>query len=376
MHDPALNDLIGAIYDAVIDPSRWHSVINEIRQRYNFEIAMLSALKLTSGTPLIHVSTNVPADYERIAPSYNDDIIRMWGGPEGIAKLMVEEPILTTDVLRPADYENNRYYLEWCKPQGLEDQVVIQLSMDDTMVANLGLGRHVSKLPVTEKEMADLRILAPHLRRAVLISNLLDGAMGKVETFEAALSAMNSGAVIVDGNLRILHANVAARRMLESGDPIRDDEGRLELPAELVAGQLETAVSAADGPEVDLRRRGIGIPTRTKSGVPLVVHVMPLKRRHARSGLQLAAAAAVFISETAARAPMPIDAVSLLFELTPAEARIFELIAGGRTKRQIAEALSVAETTVKTHLANLYSKTDRHSRAELVRLAGELGVVA
>jgi len=53
---------------------------------------------------------------------------------------------------------------------------------------------------------------------------------------------------------------------------------------------------------------------------------------------------------------------------------VFELIAIGRSIKQIAEELFVAQTTVKTHLASLYSKTDRHRRADLVRLASELGV--
>ena len=118
----------------------------------------------------------------------------------------------------------------------------------------------------------------------------------------------------------------------------------------------------------------MGIPARRHDGVPLVVHVLPLRQRKARSGIELAAVAAVFVSETGARTPLPIDAASMLFELTPAEARVFELIAGGSSTRDIAAALSVAATTVKTHLASLYNKTDRHGRADLVRLAGELGV--
>ncbi len=376
MLDESLNELIGSIYDAVIDPARWHGVIDEIRRRYNFEIAMLSAISLSSGTSLIHVSANVPEAFERSVLSYDSDIIALWGGPAQIAKIMVEEPILTTDVLEPSNWEANRFYREWCKPQGLEDQVVIQLSIDSTMLANLGLGRHASKLPVTEDEMSALRIIAPHLRRAVLISHLLDGATSRADTFEAALSAMSSGAVIVGEDMRILHANAAGRTMLDAGDPIRSSAGKLELPVELVPGQLEGAIRATTGPEADLRRRGMGIPTRRRDGAPLVIHVLPLARRSDRSGLQLSAAAAVFVSETGAHAPLPIDAVSMLFELTPAEARVFELLAAGQSGPQIAAVLLVAETTVKTHLASLYSKTNTHRRSDLVRLASELGVRA
>jgi DNA-binding CsgD family transcriptional regulator len=374
MLDASLNDLIGEIYDAVLDPGLWNAVVDKIRSRYNFEIAMLTAIRFNEPTPLVYASSNVPEVYERSVGGYNEDIVELWGGPEKIASLMVEEPILTTDVLDKATWPANRFYQEWAHPQGLEEQVVIALSSDETMIANLALGRHYSTLPVKEDEMKALRIIAPHLRRAVLISNLLDGATSRAETFEAALSAMTSGAVIVDRDMAILHANTVARAMIDDGDPIRDNEGHLELPVELVPGQLAAAIRSAADAEAEMGRRGMGIPTRRRDGVPLVIHVMPLKQRAARSGVKLSAVAAVFVSETGARVPLPIDAVSMLFELTPAEARVFELIALGSSIGQIAGALSVAQTTIKTHLASLYSKTDRHRRADLVRLAGELGV--
>lgn len=374
MLDASLNDIIGAIYDAVIDPTRWNAVINEIRERYNFQIAMLSVIQLATGAPLIYASSNVPEEYERTVALYGEDVVELWGGPERMASLMLEEPILTTDVVDHATWPANRFYREWVAPQGLEEQVVIALSWDQTAIANLALGRHYSKLPVTEDEMAALRIIAPHLRRAVLISNLLNGATSRADTFEAALSAMTSGAVIVDREMRILHANAVARRMLDESEPIEDDAGRLRLPVELVPGQLEAAVRAAAETESEMGRRGMGIPTRRRDGAPLVIHVMPLEHRSERSGVSLSAVAAVFVSETGARTPLPIDAVSMLFDLTPAEARVFELIAIGRSIKQIAEELFVAQTTVKTHLASLYSKTDRHRRADLVRLASELGV--
>lgn len=50
--------------------------------------------------------------------------------------------------------------------------------------------------------------------------------------------------------------------------------------------------------------------------------------------------------------------------LTVREREVLRALAGGRTNREIAERLFVTEATVKTHLANLYSKlgaTDRHA---------------
>jgi DNA-binding CsgD family transcriptional regulator len=53
--------------------------------------------------------------------------------------------------------------------------------------------------------------------------------------------------------------------------------------------------------------------------------------------------------------------------LTPAEARVAELVAAGRTNRQAAEALFVTPKAVEYHLANAYRKLGISGRGELGR---------
>jgi DNA-binding NarL/FixJ family response regulator len=49
------------------------------------------------------------------------------------------------------------------------------------------------------------------------------------------------------------------------------------------------------------------------------------------------------------------------------EREVAELIAGGRTNRQIASALFVSERTVETHVSNIFGKLGIASRAEIAR---------
>jgi DNA-binding CsgD family transcriptional regulator len=57
--------------------------------------------------------------------------------------------------------------------------------------------------------------------------------------------------------------------------------------------------------------------------------------------------------------------------LTPTERRLAELVAEGRSNKEIAAALSVTPKTVGTTLSRLYAKVGVHSRTELIRrLAG------
>jgi DNA-binding CsgD family transcriptional regulator len=53
--------------------------------------------------------------------------------------------------------------------------------------------------------------------------------------------------------------------------------------------------------------------------------------------------------------------------LSPAERRVAELVANGRTNREVAAALVLGERTVETHLTHIYAKLGVRSRTELAR---------
>ena len=57
--------------------------------------------------------------------------------------------------------------------------------------------------------------------------------------------------------------------------------------------------------------------------------------------------------------------------LTPTEARVANLAAGGQSTPEIAQTLFVTPKTVETHLAHTYQKLDIHTRAELARALSE-----
>jgi non-specific serine/threonine protein kinase len=52
------------------------------------------------------------------------------------------------------------------------------------------------------------------------------------------------------------------------------------------------------------------------------------------------------------------------------------LVARGRTNRQIAEQLFIAERTVDTHVEHIRDKLDVHSRAEIAAWVTEYGRTA
>jgi len=211
--------------------------------------------------------------------------------------------------------------------------------------------------------------LGTHPSGSAAIGYMLESGLAAASAFEAALDATRSGVVLVDSNSSIVHANAAARAMLDAGNPLTINAGKLGLVGELTPGRLEAAIEAAAAGEARLGRRGLAIPGIRREGLPFTARVMPLGNRTSLPGRAIAA---VFIAGKGDDADIEIEAVSGLYALTPTEARVFELIVKGHTSKEISAALSIAASTLKTHTLRLFDKTGRHRRSELVRLAAEV----
>ena len=82
------------------------------------------------------------------------------------------------------------------------------------------------------------------------------------------------------------------------------------------------------------------------------------------------------VHEPSGRATIDVEsldaALKALEAVSPEHATIVELrFSLGLTVEETAEALGIAETTVKTHLGRLYTKTGARRHADLVKLIAE-----
>ena len=61
--------------------------------------------------------------------------------------------------------------------------------------------------------------------------------------------------------------------------------------------------------------------------------------------------------------------------LSEREREVLSLLAAGQSNREIAHELYVAQSTVKTHVKNIYRKLDTHNRAQALARASELSLI-
>jgi DNA-binding NarL/FixJ family response regulator len=62
--------------------------------------------------------------------------------------------------------------------------------------------------------------------------------------------------------------------------------------------------------------------------------------------------------------------------LSDREREVFQLVAEGRSNKEVAELLSISAATVETHRARILQKLDVHNAAELVLYAVRRGVIS
>jgi DNA-binding CsgD family transcriptional regulator len=157
--------------------------------------------------------------------------------------------------------------------------------------------------------------------------------------------------------------------MLAEGSLLRAAGGKL-LPRDPSAEQALNEVCAmAERGDAAVGVKGIAMSLTARDGERHVAHVLPLTSgARRRAGASYAAAAAVFVHKAAMDSPPPQAVVAKLYKLTPTEQRVLLGIVQVGGVPEVAEALGIAESTVRTHLHQLFAKTDTKRQADLVEL--------
>ncbi len=217
-----------------------------------------------------------------------------------------------------------------------------------------------------------MRLLIPHLRRAVTISNVLDVQAIEKARMAETLDALKLGVVLANEDSRILHANRAAEAMMREGGPLRDRGGVLRAEGGAASLEIRSAIKQAARNESGIGKTGLAVRLTEEEGeAPVVAHVLPLAGSEVRSRLEPAAVAAVFVNPKVDDAASA-QAVAATYGLTPAETRVLTRVLTGNTVAEAAADLGIAPTTARTHLDSIFAKTGVSRQSELIRLAAQV----
>jgi DNA-binding CsgD family transcriptional regulator len=132
---------------------------------------------------------------------------------------------------------------------------------------------------------------------------------------------------------------------------------------------MSNAIAEAIADEAEKPASGIMLALPDREGAGLVATILPLTRGK-RQNLcgAFAATVAIFVQDPIVVPPFPGEAFAKLHGLTGGELRVLLAMAPGLGVKEAAEVLGIGETTAKTHLQRIYSKTGTAKQTELMHL--------
>lgn len=361
-----LSDLIGGIYDAALEPSHWPMVLGDAAKFVGGPSAALFSKDASSKTGVVAYDCGVDDHYRQI---YFEHYIKLDPATTGHFFANIDEPVATADLMPYEEFLQSRFYLEWARPQGLVDFVASVLDKSATSAAMFGVFRHESNGVVDDDARRRMRLVVPHIRRSVLVGRLIDLRSAEAQTFSGVLDSLSAGMFLVDGAGRIVHANAAGHMMLTAGDPLRSLHGKFCASDSLAEKTFQEVFALAGKGDAAVGVQGIAVPLADRNRGRHVAHILPLSSgARSKAGAAYRAVAAVFVREAALDTVSPPELVAKAFKLTPSELRILLAIVEVGGVPEVAVALGIAESTVKTHLGRLYEKTGAKRQADLVKI--------
>ncbi len=359
--------LIAEIYDAALDPSLWVDVLAKIA---HFVGGSAATLFTGSAAKKSVYDYGIDTHYRQL---YFDHYINPDPATTGRFSADIDEPAAISDIIPYHEFLTTRFYREWAQPQGLVDFVICVLDKSTTNPAMIRVFRHQRDGAVDDQARRHMRLIGPHVRRSVLVGRLIDLETAETATYADVLDSIGAGVFLVDAGARIIHANIAGQVILKAGDFLRAVDGRLAAGDSAANKTLRGSFAAAGSGDGAVGIKGIAVPLITRAGEHYVAQVLPLQVLPLTSSKRLCASiirpavAALFVHKAALQAPTLPKTIARSYGLTPAELRVLLAIVELGGVPEVARALGLAASTVRTHILRLYKKTGAGREADLVK---------
>jgi DNA-binding CsgD family transcriptional regulator len=358
-------DLINRIYVAADDQSMWPDFLEHLAGTLRCAATNLFVqdLRNPSGTASATFNTDPTFQHSYTAHYGKVNIFLIRG-----QSLLKPGKVWFSDELCP-DMESHRteFFNDWVLPQGHGHGLLGVVFNDRSLVGNVGAIRDRRRKHFEAEDRQLLRILMPHLQRAVELQRRINQLEKlQAETAEA-LDHWTTAVFLVDESGRVLLANRSAEELLKNHDGLILEHDTLHGNTSNETGALHTAIRESSRPKLldGICHRTLSV-CRASGKRPLSIFVAPSRRRELFFDAK--GAAFVFVSD-----PESVDApcceiLQCLYGLTPAEANVAALLAEGKDVRDIADEVSVRDNTVRVQLKTIFEKTGTKRQAELVKL--------
>jgi DNA-binding CsgD family transcriptional regulator len=354
--------LIGDIYDTTFDQALWSETLQRI---VDYTGAHSSGLVTKSSSDVVRVTHHVGCK-----PHFLQTYLDHYGqfDPTHAIRLFDVGKIHSTEDWVPIEeFRKGQFYQEWARPQRLEDAASVLLENNADGFSYFCLMKSGGLVDDDLRRM--LVPIVPHLLRAVLIGQILHQQTRIASPIEHTLDELRAAMFLLDGTGSITHTNQSGKDILERKDFLRNEQGRLVAIDPQLNRILREAAAASILGDGATRSESIALPFIAQDGERFVGHLLPLTAgRRRKTGIAYDATAVLFVTRASLDSMAASDLIKKIFKLTPAEARVLLAVVELGSVAETSRNLDIAESTVKTHLGRIFTKTDTKRQADLVKL--------
>lgn len=276
--------------------------------------------------------------------------------------------VVSDDLLPEAELPGTEWYEEFLPRAGFYRSMGTALEIEGDVSTTILFARPRALGAYTEEDRRLLLAFAPHLRnvhrfRARLAAfDIVSGSLS------ATLDALGHGVLLAAPDGRISFLNPTARRILDLRDglSLRPDGLHAAVPSE-GALLLRRIAAVRSDPASFLSGNELIRVSRPSGARSFEVLVQPISTAGGSSAFAHRGAL-IFLHDPEAVPAAATTCFRTFFGLTPAEARLAELVAEGADLATAAARLEITIETARTHLKRIFGKTNTHRQAQLAQL--------
>jgi DNA-binding CsgD family transcriptional regulator len=375
MGRPSYSNIIGAIYEAAVQPQRWSNALERIADYLGADSGMLLYLPASRDDGFI-IHGRLREDLNHLFFKHHTR------NPYGcaFAHAPVGQVLATEMVVRREVLYRSAFYADILAPQKISEIVALRHSSLSGEGAG-GILFNLSTMRTSDMQDAVARLdgLKSHLSRAVDLTILMSRLAANQRQLDQLLATMSGAAVLLDQHGGIVGMTPDAEMLLQQADGLVETRGdRLTLAAQTrkdslrFAARLKQALAAATGGEENFE--DLMQVERPSGRRALFVRMTPLPPQALSPWNMFDTTARLMVqivdpqASTRARA----ECLRQLVGLSTAETRVAALLGDGLGLPEAARELGVSLSTVKTHAKHIFQKADVHSSVALVRLLASI----
>ncbi len=356
--------LVHRIYDAASDATRYPAVAGQISHAIGADGVTL--IMHTTDTQEVLSAGMVNYDHLPV-----DDVFAEYGRDWHAQnpQVLFERAEPSASIYYEGGHEtfncdNNREFRLWREAaMGVKSQLTGYCRPTDRLTYAFAFSSHDSYRPSSRKQVELLDRLMRHLRQSVSLAYRIGTLQQQCHSLLDHLEALRGPVAIVNAQGQPEFVNDAMTDLLRATSLLALEPSGLRALLTKENARLQQLLGSA----INAPQTGGAMLLHTGSAQPLLLQVAPLTNSFREFGIGHGAAI-ITVTDWQAPTNRIADTFRSVLELTSAEADVAVFLMRGRPDDEIATAIGVAVSTVRSHVRAVLEKTHLHSKAELAHL--------